>query len=84
MGRAGTAELFPYVFDLHYGAHQFWRGHKVMVQLQSTWFPLIDRKPRTYVPNIDRAKEPDFGPATQRVFRTDHYPTAIELTVLPD
>ena len=73
-----------YVIDLHHGAHRFRKGHKVMVQVQSTWFPLIDRNPQTYVPNIYRAKETDFRPATQRVFRTDHYPTAIELTVLPD
>jgi putative CocE/NonD family hydrolase len=74
----------PYVIDLHHGAHRFRKGHKVMVQIQSTWFPLIDRNPQTYVPNIYRAKETDFRPATQRVFRTDRYPTAIELTVLPD
>ena len=55
-----------------------------MVQIQSTWFPLIDRNPQTFVPNIYRAKETDYRPATQRVFRTDRYPTAIELTVLPD
>jgi predicted acyl esterase len=55
-----------------------------MVQVQSTWFPLIDRNPQIYVPSIYRAKETDFRPATRRVFRTDHYPTAIELTVLPD
>ena len=73
-----------YVIDLHHGAHRFRAGHKVMLQIQSTWFPLIDRNPQTYVPNIYRAKATDFRPATQRVFRTDHYPTAIELTVLPD
>jgi putative CocE/NonD family hydrolase len=74
----------PYVIDLHHGAHRFRTGHRIMVQIQSTWFPLIDRNPQTYVPNIYRATEIDFRPATQRVFRTDRYPTAIELTVLPD
>jgi putative CocE/NonD family hydrolase len=73
-----------YVIDLHHGAHRFRKGHKVMVQVQSTLFPLIDRNPQTYVPNIYRAKETDFRPATQRVFHTDRYPTAIELTVQPD
>jgi predicted acyl esterase len=72
------------VIDLYHGAHRFRRGHRVMVQVQSTWFPLIDRNPQIYVPSIYRAKETDFRPATRRVFRTDHYPTAIELTVLPD
>ena len=73
-----------HVTDLHHGAHRFRKGHKVMVQVQSTWFPLIDRNPQTYVPNIYRVKETDFRPATQRVFRTERYPTVIELTVLPD
>jgi uncharacterized protein len=48
--------------------HVFLKGHRIMVQVQSTWFPLIDRNPQTFVPNIYEAKEPDYVKATQRVY----------------
>ncbi|WP_176498095.1 CocE/NonD family hydrolase [Sphingomonas sp. HMP6] len=47
--------------------HVFQKGHRVMVQIQSSWFPVIDRNPQTFVPNIGRAKPADFVKATQRV-----------------
>jgi putative CocE/NonD family hydrolase len=47
--------------------HVFKKGHRIMVQIQSSWFPVIDRNPQTYVPNIMRAKVSDFVKATQRV-----------------
>ncbi|QDZ08205.1 CocE/NonD family hydrolase [Sphingomonas panacisoli] len=47
--------------------HVFKKGHRIMVQVQSTWFPVIDRNPQTFVPNIMRAKASDFVKATQRV-----------------
>ena len=43
-------------------------GHRLMVQVQSSWFPLYDRNPQTFVPNIFFAKPSDYRPATQRVF----------------
>ena len=46
-----------------------------MVQVQSTWFPLIDRNPQTFVPNIFKAEARDFRPATQRVFRSPGHAT---------
>jgi putative CocE/NonD family hydrolase len=49
--------------------HTFKQGHRIMVQVQSTWFPVIDRNPQTFVPNIFKATESDFKPATQKVFR---------------
>ena len=49
--------------------HTFQRGHRLMVQIQSSWFPLVDRNPQTWVPNIFEAKEEDFVKATQRVYR---------------
>jgi predicted acyl esterase len=49
--------------------HTFRRGHRIMVQVQSTWFPLTDINPQTFVPNIYLAKPGDFQKATQRVYR---------------
>ena len=54
--------------------YRFRKGHQIMVQVQSTWFPLIDRNPQTFVPNIFQAKATDYRAATQRVFRTTRYP----------
>lgn len=47
--------------------HVFKKGHRIMVQIQSSWFPVIDRNPQTFVPNIMRAKPADFVKAEQRV-----------------
>ncbi len=49
--------------------HSFRRGHRIMIQIQSTWFPLVDRNPQKYVENIYMSKEADFIRATQRVYR---------------
>ena len=53
-----------------------------MVQIQSTWFPLIDRNPQTYVPNIFKAEAKGFRPATQRVFRSPGHSSYIEMSIL--
>jgi putative CocE/NonD family hydrolase len=71
----------PYSIDLLWSHHCFRKGHKIMVQVSSTWFPLIDRNPQKYVPNIFEAKESDFQTADQKVFRTEKHPSHIELTV---
>jgi putative CocE/NonD family hydrolase len=63
--------------------HTFRRGHRVQVQVQSSWFPLVDRNPQTYVPNIAEAKPADFRPATQRVFRSANAASGITVQVLP-
>jgi len=52
-----------------------------MVQVQSTWFPVIDRNPQTFVPNIYKARDSDFKKALQRVYRSPRYPSHIQLTV---
>ncbi len=70
-----------YTIDLHWGHHCFRTGHKVMVQVSSTWFPLIDRNPQTFVPNIFEAKDADFRKATQRVVRAAAQPSRVELQV---
>ena len=62
--------------------HVFRRGHRVMVQIQSTWFPLVDRNPQTFV-NIPTANAEDFQPATQTVARSQSQPSGIEVHVLP-
>jgi len=70
-----------FTIDLHAADHRFLKGHRIMVQVQSTWFPLIDRNPQTYVENIFLAKASDYRPATQRVFRSRAHPSQIVLPV---
>jgi putative CocE/NonD family hydrolase len=62
--------------------HVFRVGHRIMVQVQSTWFPVIDRNPQRFVPNIFNAKDEDFLRATQRVFRSAKAPSHIEVPIV--
>jgi len=52
------------------------------VQVQSTWFPIIDRNPQTFVPNIFEAKASDFVKATQRIHRSARYPSRVDVSVV--
>jgi putative CocE/NonD family hydrolase len=61
----------------------FKRGHRIMVQVQSTWFPAFDRNPQHYVPNIYEAKESDFVTAVERVYHTPGQASRLEVEVLP-
>jgi uncharacterized protein len=63
--------------------HVFLKGHRLMVQVQSTWFPLIDRNPQKFVPSIYAAKASDFVKATQRVYSTAAMASHIVLPVVP-
>ncbi len=63
--------------------HTFRRGHRVMVQVQGSWFPLVDRNPQTFVPNIAWATPADFRPSTQRVYRSGAAPSGLTVQVLP-
>jgi uncharacterized protein len=63
--------------------HVFLRGHRIMVQVQSTWFPVIDRNPQTFVPSIYQAKAGDYLPATQRIFCSPTLPSHLVLPVMP-
>ena len=63
--------------------HVFLRGHRIMVQIQSTWFPVIDRNPQKFVPSIYRAEASDFTPATQRVYCSPAMPSHIVLPIVP-
>ncbi len=72
----------PFTIDLHTANHVFKKGHRIMVQVQSTWFPVIDRNPQTFVSNIFQAKESDYQKATQRIYRSKRYPSSVEIPVL--
>jgi predicted acyl esterase len=58
-------------------------GHRIMVQVQSSWFPLYDRNPQIYVPNIFFAKPQDYVKATQRVYHAAGEASFIDLPVVP-
>ncbi len=75
-------QVNEYVIDLHGNAHRFLKGHKIMVQVQSTWFPVIDRNPQKFVENIFKAKESDYQPATQRVFRSKRFASHVAIPIL--
>ncbi|HEV2388263.1 MAG TPA: CocE/NonD family hydrolase [Candidatus Acidoferrales bacterium] len=75
-------KVTEYRIDLHTSDHAFLAGHRIMVQVQSTWFPVIDRNPQTFVPNIFDATDSDYRKATQRIFRTPSAPSHIELPVV--
>jgi hypothetical protein len=75
-------EPVEYRVDLLSHDHVFRKGHRIMIQVQSTWFPIIDRNPQKFVPNIFEAKESDFQAATQRVFRSQLHASAVILPVV--
>ena len=63
-----AGEPLPYTFALPNANHVFLPGHRIMVQVQSSWFPLYDRNPQTFVPSIFMARPEDYRAATQRVY----------------
>jgi putative CocE/NonD family hydrolase len=71
-----------FVFGLHEINHVFKKGHRIMMQVQSSWFPMIDRNPQTFIPNIFEAKPSDFKPATHTIYFSPEYPTRIDLPVM--
>jgi len=75
-------QITPFRIDLHTNDHTFLKGHRIMVQVQSTWFPIIDRNPQKYVPNIFLAKASDYQKATQRIFRSKEHPSNVEIPVV--
>jgi putative CocE/NonD family hydrolase len=75
--------ITPFTIDLHTANHVFKKGHRVMVQVQSTWFPIIDRNPQRFVPNIFAAQESDYQKATQRIYRSKEYPSGVVVSILP-
>jgi putative CocE/NonD family hydrolase len=75
-------EVTEYAIGLHTNNHAFLKGHRIMVQVQSTWFPVIDRNPQTFVENIFKAAEEDYKPATQHVHRSSRFASHVLLPVL--
>jgi predicted acyl esterase len=62
--------------------HTFRRGHRIMIQVQSTWFPLVDLNPQKFVPNIYEARPEDFQKATERVYHTAERESKVDVMVL--
>ena len=75
-------QVNEYVIDLRANNHTFKKGHRVMVQVQSSWFPLYDRNPQKFVENIFTARPEDYQPATQRIYESPRYPSHVTLPVM--
>jgi hypothetical protein len=76
----GKVEKFT--VDMHTQEYSFRPGHRIMVQVQSTWFPIIDRNPQRYVPNIFMATSADFQKATHVILRSPRYPSRLSLPMV--
>jgi putative CocE/NonD family hydrolase len=74
-------EVTAYNIALRDRNHTFRAGHRIMVQIQSTWFPVIDRNPQHYVPSIYEAVQSDFRPATQSIYRSARFPSHVTLPI---
>ncbi len=74
--------VLEYAFSLHTQNYAFRKGHRIMVQVQSSWFPLIDRNPQTFTPSIFEAKPGDFRAATHRIYRSPAQASRIEIPVV--
>jgi uncharacterized protein len=77
-------EVLEYTVRIPPQAYRFQRGHRIMVQVQSTWFPLYDRNPQTWVPNIFEARAEDYRPQTHRIWRTAQSPSHVVLPIVPE
>ena len=75
-------KVTEYKIDLHPNDHVFLKGHRIMVQVQSTWFPLYDRNPQKFVPNIYKATDADYMKATQKIYRSKDAASSIVLPVV--
>jgi putative CocE/NonD family hydrolase len=75
-------QVAPFAIDIHTTDHVFLKGHRIMVQVQSTWFPIIDRNPQKYVPNIFKAEAADYQKAAQHIHRSKQYASNVELPVV--
>jgi uncharacterized protein len=78
--RAGSVR--EYKFSLHDVDHVFKAGHTVMVEIQSTWFPLYDRNPQTFVPNIMTAKPEDYKPATIAIYSDPDHESNLQVPLM--
>jgi hypothetical protein len=78
--RAGS--IHEYRYSLHDVDHVFKAGHTVMVEIQSTWFPLYDRNPQTFVPNIMAAKPEDYKPATITIYADPDHDSNLQMPLM--
>jgi predicted acyl esterase len=74
-------EVAEIKYDLRDKCHTFKKGHRIMVQIQSTWFPVIDRNPQKFV-DIYHAKESDFQKATHRVYRSSAHTSHLKVRIV--
>jgi putative CocE/NonD family hydrolase len=74
-------EVNEYKWSLHGIDHAFLKGHRMMVEVQSSWFPLYDRNPQTYVPNIMTAPSSAYQPETVTIYGSAKYPSHLDLPV---
>ena len=74
-------KVLDYSIDLHSASHVFEPGHRIAVQVQSTWFPLIDRNPQTFQPSIFKAVHADFKAQTHSVYHSTQFPSAVAVDV---
>jgi hypothetical protein len=78
--RAGS--VYEYKYSLHDVDHVFKAGHTVLVEVQSTWFPLYDRNPQTFVPNIMTAKPANYKPATITIFSDAEHDSTLQVPLI--
>jgi len=76
------SKVEAYTINLHGADHVFKKGHRIMVQVQSTWFPIYDRNPQKFVPNIYQAKASDYQTALQKIYHSVEFASCIELPVV--
>jgi putative CocE/NonD family hydrolase len=77
-----TNQVTEFKYSLHGQTYAFRAGHRIMVQVQSTWFPLIDRNPQTFVPNIFNATSADYRQQTHQVYRSAAHASRVVLPVV--
>ena len=74
-------KVTEYSIDMRGNDYTFKKGHRIMVQVQSSWFPLYNRNPQKFVPNIVLAGDADYQSATQKIYRSAKYPSHISVSV---
>jgi len=77
------SEVVEYKYSLHGADHTFLKGHRIMVEVQSSWFPLYDRNPQTFLPNIMTAPADAYKAQTQTIYGSPKYPSHLEFST-PD
>jgi hypothetical protein len=75
-------QVTEYTVDLHPNDHVFLKGHRIMIQVQSTWFPLYDRNPQKFVDNIYKAVDEDYVKVTQKIYRSKEAASSVVLPVV--